>query len=118
MKRKRREILQMVPLVIGAGVVFGANESAIGARAQSSEKKPRSGHEADSAGAEKVDGIGGFFFVRTIPKGWASGIRNISVCLLFQRAMTSSLGDRRLAQLRSLHSLRQPSILAIPRSSG
>jgi len=69
MKRKRREILQMVPLVIGAGVVFGANESAFGALAQSSEKKPGSGHEADSAGAEKVDGIGGFFFRAHDPKG-------------------------------------------------
>ena len=62
----------MMPLMIGAGVVFGANEAVAGAVAQDAENKPVSGHETGPAeAAEKVTGIGGFFFRAHDPKGLA-----------------------------------------------
>ena len=59
----------MMPLMIGAGVVFETNGAAVGAVAQDAEKKPASGHEASPIdSAEKVSGIGGFFFRAHDPK--------------------------------------------------
>lgn len=78
MKRERREILQMVPLAMGAGAFFGIGEAAaVGQATNSVSQKPSSqspssqapssqnspGHDGSVAIAqERVTGIGGFFF--------------------------------------------------------
>jgi len=54
MKHQRREILQMVPLAIGASMMFSG-------KAIEGEHNPESQKDA-SSDREKVTGIGGFFF--------------------------------------------------------
>ncbi len=69
MKRRRREVLQMVPLAIGASVLLGADENALSAQAQESPNGSSTSHETSSETTlEKVTGIGGFFFRAHDPK--------------------------------------------------
>ena len=69
MKRRRREILQMMPLAIGGSVLFGADGNSKSAQAQDAPKGSSTGHEVSAEPAlEKVTGIGGFFFRAHDPK--------------------------------------------------
>jgi predicted enzyme related to lactoylglutathione lyase len=63
MKRQRREILQMVPLAIGASALLN-DEMAAAEQAPGAQKDALSGQE-------KVAGIGGFFFRAHDPDGLA-----------------------------------------------
>jgi glyoxylase I family protein len=72
MERKRREILQMVPLAIGAGVMFGADGVTAAAQTPASPKDAASDHSgAAETALENVTGIGGFFFRAHDPEGLA-----------------------------------------------
>jgi glyoxylase I family protein len=68
-KRRRREILQMMPLAIGASVLLGADGNSAAAQAQEAPNGSSTGHPATAEAAmEKVTGIGGFFFRAHDPK--------------------------------------------------
>jgi len=70
MKRQRREILRMVPLAVGASALFGTDgEIAAAQTAVSPKNSPAGGAPKTETGAEKVTGIGGFFFRAHDPKG-------------------------------------------------
>jgi glyoxylase I family protein len=68
-KRRRREVLQMVPLALGASVLFGADGNSMSAQAQETPDSSSTGHPVTAETAmEKVTGIGGFFFRAHDPK--------------------------------------------------
>lgn len=72
MRRQRREILRMVPLVIGASALLGSDDLSAAAQVAGSAKNSPGGQAAASATEmETVSGIGGFFFRAHDPKGLA-----------------------------------------------
>ena len=65
MERRRREILQMVPLAVGASMMFGvADEAAAAVQTPASPGQLT----PQKIAAERVTGIGGFFFRAHDPK--------------------------------------------------
>ncbi len=66
MERRRREILQMVPLAVGASMMFGVGDG-VAAGAQTPESPGQ--QVPQKVAAERVTGIGGFFFRAHDPKG-------------------------------------------------
>jgi glyoxylase I family protein len=69
MERRRREILQMVPLAVGASMMFGVGDGAAAAQTPESQGMSAAGQQPpQKVAVERVTGIGGFFFRAHDPK--------------------------------------------------